>query len=251
MPRPRKSGLVRRIVLGIVLSGAIILGVAGYWAWRMSWQTPAWYAPPPPRDARIVQRADDAEYRLLQQSQQVRHQDETWTLTLSEGEINAWLASRLPAWIEHDANLRWPSEIGTPQVLIESDGLSIAVPVTAKGVTRTVVAKLQPQITGEGANARLSLPLRRVSLGKVWIPGEPLSRLVDSVRQAAPEFLDDARVQQAIEVLAGRQTLAPVHHLSDGRRVHLTDVRLERGAIKLTARTLTGTTSATSERASP
>ena len=60
------------------------------------------------------------------------------------------------------------------------------------------------------------------------------------VREAAPEFLDDPRVQQAIDVLAGKAPLEPVHRLGDGRVVRITNVRFERGEVVLTARTLSG-----------
>ncbi len=223
--------------------------------------------PPKAGDPVVSQRAEQTEYDVLVETQQVRDPGQTWTLTLTDAKINAWLALRLPAWIENNANMRWPKEIGTPQVLIEPDGLSIAVPVTAKGVTRTVVAKVRPeiekQVTGDASGGReadtglasapavtekvdeaLSMPLVSVSLGKVWIPGEPLRRVIDSVREAAPEFLNDARVQQAIEVLAGRATIEPVHRLGDGRVVRITEVQLKRGEIALTARTLTDSESA-------
>jgi hypothetical protein len=268
MPGQRRKSTIRRFVLGMLLSGIVVVGIGVYWVWHMSWQAPTWYRPPQPTDATASQWADDTEYRLLQQTRKVREPHETWRLTLTEAEMNAWLATRLPAWIAHDAQVQWPEQIGTPQVLIERDGVSIAVPVTAKGVTRTVVAKLRPQMgevdanrsvaeqaqdsnTGSPAapaasqpasrdNGLLSLPLISVSLGKVWIPGEPLQRVVDSVREAAPEFLDDPRVKQAIAVLAGRDALDPVHRLGDGRLVRITAVELRSGSIVLTARTLSG-----------
>jgi hypothetical protein len=238
MPRRR----VKRFILGVLLSLLLIGAALAYTAWRLSWQRPEWYAPPDPKDVRIATLADDAEYRLLEQTQKVRPAEEQWTLRLTAAQINAWLSARLPAWIEHDANLRWPEQIGTPQVLIDDEGVRIAVPVTtgapaSGGTTRTVVATLLPSITSDG---RLSLKLTSIALGKVWVPGQPLTRLVNALREAAPEFLNDARVQQAIDMLAGKQTLPPDYDLADGRRVRVKAVRLTNGAIEMSATTLSG-----------
>jgi hypothetical protein len=264
MPGRTRKAQLRRAIAGLALSALAIGGIGAYWLWHMSWQAPSWYRPPAPSDPSVNQRADDTEYRVLQQTRQVRQADDAWTLTLSEREINDWLATRLRAWIKHDASMNWPEQIGTPQALIEPDGLSIAVPVTAKGVTRTIVATLRPRIgaaqTPDEARdrslahastpqtrpisphdaplgAQLWVPLSSVSLGKVPIPGEPLQRVVDSIREASPEFLEDRHVQQALDVLAGRSGLEPVYRLSDGRVVRITAVTLKRGSIELTART--------------
>jgi uncharacterized protein YpmS len=237
MPRRR----VKRFLLGVLLSLLLIGAGGAYTAWRLSWQKPAWYAPPDPRDARITTLADDAEYKVLEQSQKMRPSDESWTLRLTAEQINAWLAARLPAWIEHDANMRWPEQIGTPQVLIDVDGVRVAVPVSigskasASAAQRTVVATLLPAIAPDG---RLSLTLNSIALGRVWIPGTPLTRLVETVRDASPEFLDHPQVQHAIEVLAGKATLPPEYDLADGRRVRVKDVRLTRGAIEMAAVTI-------------
>jgi hypothetical protein len=72
----------------------------------------------------------------------------------------------------------------------------------------------------------------------VWVPGEPLTRLVNAVKDAAPEFLDHPQVQQAVDVLAGARTLPPEFDLADGRRVQVKDVRLTNGAIEVAAVTL-------------
>ncbi|HVP72124.1 MAG TPA: hypothetical protein VMS30_00200 [Phycisphaerales bacterium] len=232
MPRRR----VRRFLLGLILSLLLIGAGLAYTAWRLSWQQPAWYAPPDPRDEQVLKVADDTEYRLLEQTQKVRPVEEPWTLRLTAEQINAWLSARLPAWIEHDANLDWPEQIGTPQVLIDEGGLRVAVPVTtADRITRTVVGTLQPSIADDG---RLSLKLRSMALGKIWVPGEPLTKLVNAVKDAAPEFLDAPSVQQAIDVLAGRSTLPPDYDLADGRRVRVKNVRLLRGAVEIQAVTL-------------
>lgn len=230
---------VKRFFIGLLLSIVLIGAALAYTAWRLSWQQPTWYAPPNPKDERIVRLADDAEYDLLQKTQQMRPEEERWTLRLTAAQLNAWLSARLPQWIEHDANLQWPEQIGTPQVLIDDAGVRVAVPVTtAVGehpLTRTVVCTLRPAITSDG---RLSLQLTSLALGKVWVPGEPLTKLVQAVRDAAPEFLGDARVQQAVEILAGKATLPAEYDLADGRRVSIKAVKLASGVIEMTAVTL-------------
>lgn len=235
----------KRFLLGLLLTLLLVGAGVIYIAWRLSWEKPTWYSPPNPRDQHVAQLADDTEYSLLENTQKIRAPQEDWTLRLSANQINAWLSTRLPAWIEHDAAMHWPAQLGTPQVLIEPDGLRVALPLGGEGAEhggpaaaqRTIVATLAPSIT---ADHRLALPLTHVALGRISMPwgGEPLSKLVDAIRQVAPEFLDDERVRSAIDVLAGRQTVPPQFTLSDGRRVVLTSVKLEAGFVQITARTL-------------
>lgn len=219
-------------MIGLLLSVVLIGAAVAYTGWRLSWEQPAWYAPPDARDDRVVRLADDAEYEFLQVSQLVRPEQEPWTLHLTDAEINAWLAARLPQWILHDANLQWPEQIGTPQVMIEPDGIRVAAPVRAGTVSRTVVARLSPMIADDGG---IAMPLTGIALGRVWVPGEPLSRLVDAVREAAPDFLNDPRVQDAVKVLAGEVTLPAEFDLADGRRVRVKHIALDSGGVSITA----------------
>lgn len=231
MPRPRW----RRIVL----VAALALVGAGAFLWQWSKSPPAWYQPPDPGDAKVVALADRFEYGLVEHAQKIRPEGDSWTIRVRAEHMNAWLAARLPAWIAHDAELEWPSTLGTPQVHLEPGVVHLAVPVAlsaspANGPTRTVVVSLRPRIVDGG----LALTLDRIAMGKLSMSGQPMSNLVSMVEQVAPRALENEQVQRMIDVLWGRELIDPVMVLADGRRVRATRVVAFEGFAEITARTM-------------
>jgi hypothetical protein len=224
-----RSRWSRVIVVVVVLA---LCGVA--LVWRLSRVPPAWYAPPPATDPIVVELADRAEYRLVQEAQKIREPDQdVWTLRIRQEQINAWLAARLRQWIEHEGE-RWPQQLGTPQVSVTPDALSIALPLVGESTTRYIVARIKPVI----AHGKLRLELHRVALGRISLPGEPLANLLKTVADAAPDALDLPQINTAIDWLRRRDAIDPVIDLADDRRVRILDLQLDDGWIDVTARTI-------------
>ena len=115
MPRRR----VRRFFIGVALSIILIGAALAYTAWRLSWQQPTWYSPPNPRDDRVVRLADDAEYDLLQKTQQMRPEDERWTLRLTADVI----ALGLGGGTGRDLLRPWHDALGPDPALRAAVGL--------------------------------------------------------------------------------------------------------------------------------
>jgi hypothetical protein len=198
----------------------------------MTWIAPAWYAPPAAHDAAASELADRVEYGLIQQAQKVREpQEETWTLRIRQDQINAWLATRLRKWIEHEGG-SWPARLGTPQVEIDGGALSIAVPVLHNSSPRFIVARILPEIE----NQRLQLKLDRVALGRISLPGEPVANLLKLIGDASPR--DTPQIENILGALEQRDAIDPRFRLSDGRRIELLKLRLGDGLIDITAKTL-------------
>lgn len=210
----------------------LALGVIAL-VWWLSRVPPAWYAPPP-LDQQTIALADRAEYRLVQEAQKIRAPDQdVWTLRIRQEQINAWLAARLEQWIEHEGQ-RWPEQLGTPQVSIQSHAISIALPLHGRSRTRFIVANIHPLIE----DGTLRLELDRVALGRVSLPGEPLANLLEMLGEAAPEALTVPQITTAIDWLRRRDAIDPVIDLADDRRVRIVDVHLDDGWMDITARTL-------------
>ena len=231
--RPSFLRRLRRAALVLLL----IVIVAAVAIWRLTWIAPAWYAPPAASDAQAATLADKVETRVLEEAQKIRESPaDRWTVRVRQEQINAWLCFKLRKWIEYDRGGSWPQQLGTPQVRIEPDGLSIAMPIArdAKASARTLVARLKPRID-RGA---LALELDRVALGRISLPGEPLANLLETLSDAVPQATDDATLKSVLDLIAQRTQIDPVIRLSDGRHVRLIDLRLGEGFIDITAQTL-------------
>ncbi len=218
----------------MVIAAALVLGV-GLAVWGLSWMAPSWWRPPDPRDRAIAVLADQVEQRLLEEAHKIRPVSETWTIRVREHQVNAWLSVRLPDWIAHEQEARWPEPLGTPQIHFEDEGISVAVEVGAEGRPRFVVVRVVPTIHDDG----LRLRLNAVGLGRIPVPGEPVEALLDLLGHAAPVgLLEDPAVAKTLHLLGGRQPLDPTVTLPDGRRVHLLGLRYAAGRLDLTCRTL-------------
>jgi hypothetical protein len=232
----RRSSFLRRLRRATLVLLLIII-VAAVVLWRLSWIAPSWYEPPAASDTHSAALADKVETRVLEEAQKIRPTPaDRWTIRVRQEQINAWLCFKLRKWIEYDRGGSWPPELGTPQVRIEADGLSIALPIArdATSSSRTLVARIKPRII----NSALALELDRVALGRISLPGEPLANLLQTLSDAAPQAKEDPTLTSVLDLLAQRTQIDPVIKLSDGRRVRLLDLRLGDGFIDLTAQTL-------------
>jgi hypothetical protein len=219
----------------IILLGACLLLTGGAAiAWRMTRLTPVWYAPPNAAEASVIDLADRVEYRLVQEAQQVRPVDDSWTLRIREEQINAWLSARLKKWIERERGSSWPDQLGTPQVRIEQDGLNVAIPLMSGESSRFIVARINPEMD----SGRLRVRLSSVALGRLSIPGAPLAILVNALGEALPALLPERKSADALDWLGSGEAIDPVFDLADDRRIRLIGVQLADGWIDLTARTL-------------
>ena len=213
----------------VLVTGAAVV------VWRMSWLAPTWWVPPDTGDPRVAEAAQQIEYSLIEQAHMVRTDDETWSIRIHDRHVNAWLASRLGAWLAHDQELEWPAGFGRPQVRFEPGGVTVAIELDGPERPRFVAVRLIPTITA----GELWVTVDRVSLGRLTIPGKPVGDVADWLNEAAPGgFLEDPVVQSAMGWLLQGQAIDPTATLADGRAVRLVGVRCEEGAVVLRCRTI-------------
>ncbi len=218
----------------MVITAAAVLG-AGLAGWGLSWMAPSWWSPPDPQDRAIAALADQVEQRLLEEAHKIRPAADPWTIRVREHQVNAWLSTRLPDWIAHEQEVRWPEALGTPLTHFEDQGISLAIEVGAEGRPRFVVVRVVPTIHGDGLRLRLD----GVGVGRIPLPGEPVEALLRLLSHAAGAgLLDDPAVEETLHLLAGRRSIDPTVTLTDGRRVRLLDLRYAAGRLDLTCRTL-------------
>ena len=212
-------------LVGVVLA----LGAAGgLIAWRITWQFPAWWAPPDPAQAQAL--AERVEYRVVEEAHRIRPEGEAWRIRITEQQINAWLSSRLLQWVAHAHDLEWPQRLGVPQVRVGEGFISLGLAVEEKRGLRFVACRAEPQVL----NGRLALTTQRVWLGRLPIPGAPLRVLASRIDGAAPDrFTADPKVEAALRLLGGALQLDPALRLPDGRRLRLLSVHCRQGAVIL------------------
>lgn len=233
MHRPSHRPARRRF--GVILAGSFLVAAAaaGGVVWRLSWMDPTWWVPPAPQDAQAAALADRVEFRLTEEAHKIR-EDPDFRLRITQEQINAWLATRLPAWVAHTSGEPWPEWLGLPQVRFTEGAVSVGIDVLSESGRRVVVAEVRPRVTG----GRLELPVESVGVGRVRIPGASVAALVDRLRgPLAGELADDEALGALAELLRGERPLDPVLRLADGRTVELLEVSCTGGAMVLRCRT--------------
>ena len=170
---------------------------------------PGWWTPIDAADPAVIARAADLEQEVTSAIHKVRAEPEPWGFLVSDGAANEWLATRLPAWIEHDARLEWPSGIEEVQVRFIANTLEVAASSGEGPVWRARFAA-----TLEGDVCRLQ-PIG-AGIGRLPVPGIGVRGLVNLVPDGT------LGVDGAIELPAEFE-------LVDGRVVRLLDFELVDG----------------------
>ncbi len=226
----------RRVLVASALVAVTLASAAGVTLWRRAWMAPAWWPDVVADHRQTATLADRVEYRLVEEAHRVRPGDDSWRLRITDDQVNAWMSSRLPAWLAHAQDLQWPPQLGTPQVHFVDDAVHVGLDYSDNGRRRYLVAKLQPRVV----DGRLALVLKGVAFGRLSIPGGSVRTLIETYRDVVPErFLQDPSVQRIIDLLIDEQRIDPVVTLSDGRRVRLVEIRAAEGDVILRCRTET------------
>ncbi len=217
--RQRWAPIILLVPLGLLLAG-----VAG--AWRMTWQAPQWWSPPDPSREQTVLLAERVEYRLAEEAHKVRSDDDPWLLRVTEDQVNAWLAARLPAWVAHTHALDWPQGIGVPQIHFNDNTVNAGIDFADRDRRRYLVASLSPRLV-EG---KLVLVLEGVSLGRVWIPGRSIRSIpIDRIMPAG--YMANRDIKRLVDLLIDEQRIDPTFELADGRRVRLREISFDQGEL--------------------
>jgi len=208
---------VKRLFLSVICVISVLSILVGVLAW-MSWQTPAWYAPPDFSDPMISKLAERAEYRFNEELHKIRPETEIWAIRISDEAMNAWLAGRLEGWLTHDHEIDLPPEIHNPQVHSSDAGLwTYAEVEITSGNPRPLGVQWWVWVD-EG---NLFIEPIAIRLGKVPLPIALFQNIVEELR----------------EKVADVEAMIP---LLDDRSVSVTHVEFEKGAVVLTCTTRLG-----------
>ena len=215
---------LRRLIIGLSCAAVFVVIT-----WVIATRPPLWYAPPDAADPLVVERAGDVEYDLAVELQQVRDAEARWVLSISEADINAWLAVRLPDWWVQQGHGEWPRELGVPQIRVLENGLCVmALPYRRGPAFAMVTTEAHIALDGDTLHAAIE----RVRIGQAPMPHAALYGLVRSVNNNSN---NSERVGQAISrLLKEGLSIEPVFALADGRRVRAVHLTTRDGVIQWT-----------------
>jgi len=141
-----------------------------------------------------------------------------WAIRIDEAQINAWLATRLPAWLEH----RGVDAPPVVRVRLRADRTDLAIRNDAGGRVYTITVEAGVR---DGA---LSIRPTAAWIGLLPIP---VAAVPDSL------FELPGRFELAAEGGTGAWEIEALD-LGDGRRVEFVDIEIRPGELRLRARTV-------------
>ncbi len=223
-----------RVGIKVALLVCCVPLIAVLVVWYLTTLPPTWYEPLPGDDPRVMQAGEQAEMQIVEAFQLIREPGQLWRLRIDEAVLNAWIASRLPEWMEGQFDARFPESLRQPQLHFVSGEIQLATWYGPGPSPSCVFAGFEPEVR----DGTLFLRVSRVGLGRVSIPGNPMARVVGYLRSLIPESqIDQEMADQAIATMKGLQGFSSVVPLFDGRTVRIKEVQVNDGNLLLTAET--------------
>ena len=159
---------------------------------------PGWWSPVDENDVAAKNRAADFEQKVTAAIHEIRNEPDPWGFRFTEQQANEWLATRLPAWIEHDQSLDWPAGIRQVQVhLGDRSEVEIAAYSGAGLIWR---ARFEPIIDESSCRFRPT----SAGVGRLPIPGLGVEGLVALIPDGVLEEDGTIAVPREFELVDGR-----------------------------------------------
>ena len=121
-----------------------------------------------------VARGEAFEQALVAAITKIRPAEEEWAVAIDPTDINSWLATRLPKWIEHDPELAELAPACTIRLASIEGALIIEDSVRASGAA-VISLPVAPQLS----DGRLRLDIGFARIGRLPIPGVADGRRVE------------------------------------------------------------------------
>lgn len=254
MMRSRTRRRRALVWLGVILAA---LATPIFGAYLLSRATPAWWTRAEQASSIEVggvpadwpARAAEVENAVVAQLSLVRpgrwHADgvwrsEPWSVSISEADASAWLATRLPRWVKNrEGDSAWPPQVAQVRVAFTSDRIIAGAMLRNGGNASQIMGvEVHPYVDSVGA---LRVPATKVRIGRValpaaWLFGAITSRADDFIPK---EVLETPTARAVSDALRGEAVLTrnAVIRLDDGRRVRVLNMSPQDGRMDLTFQT--------------
>lgn len=213
---------MRRRFAPLLIFVVIVIGLASFVLLR---RTPEWFAPPSRDDPVATALGERLESGVIEQFTRVRPPEaESWAIACSDAAANAWLATRLPRWLEHFGT----TEPGGVQLRFVPGAIEVGV---SRPGTPFASGRLAPTID-EGS---LRLEVIGGGVASLRLPGSAAAMIAE--RLSAVEGGDDAEWSAVARALLAGDSVPARFDLGDGRIVDVVDVEIVRGEIRARLRT--------------
>jgi len=169
---------------------------------------PKWFQADFSSDAQMESRSADFEQGLAAQFTKVRGQDSVWAIRIPEKDMNEWLASRLPKWLEYQGKSAEQFNRKV-QVRCQQDHMEIAAENSWGVGVIQITPKMQSATKDNSTVATLNLEPTAAAIGALAIPAFIISSfgptdMFESLQKSEFRLADGRRVKvQDIEVLPG------------------------------------------------
>jgi len=224
-PSPKKRRGCLWWTLAIAGVALLTIVISAAYVWQQLNALPEYWSPLDATDPQVQRTGEVIEQQVTSTTTRVRPAADAWTLELTQDEANAWLASRMPKWLENqNVDRTLIEQLRRSMVRFQPDRVELAVQgLFGERVLRAIYAP------GEPVDDLATLKLTGLMTGRIALPVETV---LDKVAAAEPRF--DA---QARSMLENPPLLVP---LGDGRVVQCERIEVGDGTIRLTCRTVRG-----------
>ena len=199
---PAAPGILRRLVRTTMVGLLVLLPLLGVCV-VLALRTPAWWSPIRRDDAAAAERGAQVEKALVSEFTRVRADTPEWSIRIDQRDANAWLATRLPAWLES----RGLPQSGPVQALMGAGWVRVGVELPQA----IVWWQASPIVQAGGWK------LEDWRMGAGWMPLPGFSTM--TLPRLDPVNLD-----------------GPIR-LADGRQVRVLDLEVLPGEVRLRLRT--------------
>ena len=203
--------------------GATFLAVGAVTALAVLALIPPAARPVLPGDA--IARGEALEQALVAAVTKVRDPaGETWAIAVDPVDINAWLATRLPKWIEHDPSLAPFERATTVRISADDGALILDAPVGPEALGLVGTLRM-PVALDDSPGAKLTVDIGATRIGLLPVP------ISDAGWEVAGALAEE---------LARFEARYPERRfrLADGRSVQVRAIACESGRIKIRFATL-------------
>jgi hypothetical protein len=207
---------LRTALITVTLLLIASITIAALTAIALARDTPSWW-----RDANLntpvtQDLARRVEIAIVEHVHKPRTESNQWRVSVNVEQANAWLNTKLPAWVE-SRELEWPEKVAQVQADFNDGVITLGARLNKDAASQIVAASFQLEVRSDGA---LWIKQPRARAGRLDLPsGWTVARL----REWLPPELDESEVMNRVLLaLAGD---AP---LFDEARLKLGDGRIVR-----------------------
>ena len=219
----------------VVLAGflTLVIGVG----WWLAARPPAWWAEVDTASDEVVSISRAVENWAVSTMTRQHPADARWAVTIDEAEANAWLAVRLPLWVESEYG-PWPDRIRSVRIRFHDGRVIVGADIREPGADqpRVVAAALELDVDQDGT-ARAGIGWTQIN--RLKLPGAiGLKRLSDWI-DSAGEGEIAAGLSELVRGELNAESLG--WRLEDGRVVTVHAIDVEGGRLRLTCSTSAAT----------